>query len=126
MIIAFRRSNVVAMTAVQRKLLRMVCEAVDIVEPGLYKTGAGVVWLFAAHPDISRNDVAVVARFCAILGSLGDYDTREELRTALVQSVVWPTEGQTADQILVANGAPVWLRAGDAVPNGFTPYDPDA
>jgi hypothetical protein len=125
MTLAFRRSNVNAMTATQKKLMRWVAEKVDLGDPAEYQTGANVVWYIFDDGQIGFRDIVMLARLAALLGTLGDFNTRAELRAALEVGVVWQPDvwGQTADPYqaaLTANGAPTWVRAASGIPSGLT------
>lgn len=136
--VALRRTAVQAMTVRQRRLARWVLSQIGLVEPAPYLAPGGNVWLVFDDHRISLHDVAYLGCFAANLANIpAGYTPPDDLsdataseirawiRAYLVQHVVWPVsvpEGADPWQaVLDAQGAPAAVRAGNGVPDTWTP-----
>ena len=124
--IAVRRSTVLGMSAQQRRLLRIVCERIDLGDPAVYQAPAGAVWYVFADHRVALLDIAILGCFMAALAAAPDITTRAELwdwikdTIVLPENIVYTQRGNPWQETLTANGAPATVQAASNVPDTWT------
>lgn len=136
--IAIRKSAWDAASARDRTIFRYAAKLLELGDPAVYVNGGGVEWYISDDHRLRLKDVArlgVVVKGIAQnttyelpLNGRGELDVeqlRADMKAWVTSRIVWPVDVEGSPNpwqaVLDAQGAPAVIRAGDSVPDTWTP-----